>query len=122
MNYLKQSLIVSALSLLPYALASWGYVALTDGGAEDFWIAIGVLMLVRLFFAAIEALGAFLVWHFHGRRLTIDRLVALLRSNGFPKRAYAHDNFDGYVFRIATDPAAPPTLRAAAWQLQSSLG
>jgi hypothetical protein len=121
MSYLNQSLIVFVISLLPYALISWVYIALTEAGARDFWIAIGVLLLIRLFFAVIESFGAFLLWRIYGRRVTTDKLVAILRSSGFPMRVYAHDDFSNYVDRIKTDPAASPALRTAAWQLESML-
>jgi hypothetical protein len=49
----KTAAISIAFAWVPYMLVAWAYVALTAGRLKDFWIALGFLLAVRLFVAAI---------------------------------------------------------------------
>jgi hypothetical protein len=92
-------------------------VKLTDGPAREFWVALGVLLAIRLFFSIIEALGGILSWRVYGKKVMIERNLKLLRANHFPKREYAHDDFAGYLARIEQGPKYSEQLKAVAQQM-----
>lgn len=122
MNDTRSRVIVALFAFVPYALVAWGYMALTNGAAKDFWAALGVLVGVRIFFSIIETLGGVLTWHLYSKRLVIGKNLEFLRANGFPKRKYSHDDFLSYLVRIEDDPEQPTALRTAAREMHSVLG
>lgn len=117
MNDVKPTLILWAFSFVPYLVVAWVLATLGDGQESTFWLAFGSLLLARLFFAIIETLGTVLSWRVYGRRLMIDRNLAILRTNSFPKRTYAHDDFLAYLSRIEDDNEATPILHARAKEM-----
>jgi len=88
-------------SVIPYALVAWGYAWLIDGGAREFWGALGALVAARLFFAVIETLGSILTWRLWGRQQVIDRFLMVLRGNQFPQRKFPDDDFLNYIQSVA---------------------
>lgn len=91
-------------AFVPYVIVSWAYMALVDGGARHFWSAFGVLVAVRLFFGGIETVGSVLSWRLYGRKSMVNKFLHFLRANNFPKRKYAHDDFQNYLARIEGGP------------------
>ena len=97
MNDAGSRTIMALFAFVPYLLVSWAYMALVNGGGNQFWAAFGVLLAARLFFCIIETLGSILSWRLFGKRLMINKFLELLRANNFPKREYAHDDFLNYL-------------------------
>lgn len=111
-------LMIAAFAAIPYGLVTWGYTALTNGDIQAFWIALGVLLGIRLFFSLIEALGGVLSWRIYGRRIAMGNALKFLKANGFPPREYGHDNLLDYLARIQDGPEYAPPLRAAAREVE----
>lgn len=107
---------MSLFGFVPYFLVSWGYMALVDGGADQFWSAFGVLVAARLFFSFIETLGSVLSWRLYGKKLMVSKFYEFLRMNSFPKRKYAHDDFLNYLARIDDGPY-PASVKTAAKEI-----
>jgi hypothetical protein len=107
-------IILMLFSLVPYFLVSWGYVELTHGGMKEFWVALGVLLAVRLFFSIIEALGVLVSWHVYSKKVVVSRYLTWLRSHHFPKRKYFEESFVDYLERIEEEPEHSQALRATA--------
>lgn len=114
MNETKPLLILWAFSFVPYVLVSWAFTKWGDGETTSFWLVLGGLLLIRTFFGIIETLGSILSWRLYGQKLVVERNLAILRANGFPKRTYSHDDFLAYLSRIEDDPKTSPDLRARA--------
>ncbi|MEW5943720.1 MAG: hypothetical protein AB1710_07705 [Pseudomonadota bacterium] len=114
----RSQIIMASFAWVPYVLVSWGYARLSDG---SFWSALGVLLAIRLFFSVIETLGSVFAWRLYGRRKMIERNLAMLRANNFPKRQYAHDDFLNYLSRIEDDETCPQQLKMAAKQWEQAL-
>jgi hypothetical protein len=51
----------------------------------------------------------------------VKEAVAFLRTNGFPARQDAHDNFLTYLARIQDDPQYPAALRESAKEMEPTL-
>ena len=79
-------LMIAAFAAIPYGLVTWGYTAFTDGDVQAFWVALGVLLGIRLFFSLIEMLGGVLYWRLYGRRIVLSNALKFLKTNGFPPR------------------------------------
>ncbi|HQR19491.1 MAG TPA: hypothetical protein PKV98_01405 [Burkholderiaceae bacterium] len=114
----RSQIIMAVFAWIPYVLVSWGYAKLTGG---SFWPALGVLVVVRLFFSAIETLGSVLAWRIYGRKAVVERNLSLLRASNFPKRQNAHDDFLSYLGRIESDETSSQQLKAAAKQWEQVL-
>jgi hypothetical protein len=110
---------VFVLSLVPYAAVAWGWSHFN--GANSFWQVLIFLLLARLFFSVIETGGGVLIWRLHGRKRVVERFVEYLRSNGFPKRIYAHDDFLNYLVRVEDDQELSLEVRRAAKNLEGQL-
>jgi hypothetical protein len=121
MTYSQIQLLSGLFSFIPYCVVAWVYIELTNGRTTDFWIALGVLGAVRLFFAVIEGLNGVLAWHVYGKRIATRKLVEFLRAHNFPKRKYSHDDFLSYVFRIEDEPEYAIPLKFAAKEIHSAL-
>ena len=122
MNNPRSQTIVAAFAFVPYLVIAWGYMAIADGGAKEFWGALAALVVVRLFFSIIETLGSVLSCRLYGRKFMVQKYLKLLRANNFPKRKYAHDDFLGYLARVEDDPTSSPSTRAAAKEIEFYLG
>lgn len=107
MNNTRSLIITILFSFVPYVLVSWGYAELTHGDSKEFWSALGVLLLARLFFSIIETLGSVLSWRLYGKKIMVNMFVELLRVHNFPKREYAHDNLSAYLYRIMEERPPP---------------
>ena len=103
---------ISSFSLIPYLVVAWGYREMTEGDANTFWIALSVLLGVRLFFSVTETLGNVLYWRLYGRKLAVGNAVAYLRASEYPPRQYAHDNFGNYLARIQDGPRVPSNAKS----------
>jgi hypothetical protein len=114
-------IIISSFSLIPYLVVAWGYREMTEGDANAFWIALSVLLGVRLFFSVIEKLGNVLYWRLYGRKLAVGNAVAFLNASEYPPRKYFHDNFGNYLVRIQNGPECPATLRRSAVDIEHML-
>ena len=79
-------LMIAAFAAIPYGLVTWGYTVFTDGDVQAFWVALGVLLGIRLFFSLIEMLGGVLYWRLYGRRIVLSNALKFLKTNGFPPR------------------------------------
>lgn len=122
----KKSQIISSLidtwiTYIPYPLVSWGYMAFSDGGVKEFWIILGVLLTVRLFFSIIDTLGSILSWRLHGKRAQIERYLTTLRENNFPTREEVRDDFLHYVKRIQDDSNSTASIKGIANDLCTEL-
>ena len=113
-------IIMSLFAWVPYVLVSWGYSKLTH---DSFWLALGVLLVIRIFFSIIETLGSVLTWRLYGRAKMVEINLSTLRNNNFPKRQYAHDDFGSYLSRIENDYEKnyPEQLKAVARQWDQTL-
>ena len=114
-------LTISMFAAVPYVLVTWGYVKLTDGDANAFWIALGLLLGIRFFFYIIETLGDVLCWRLYQRRIAVDNAITFFRSNGYPQREYQHDDIGNNLARIQDDHRYLPLLRNSAGALERTL-
>jgi hypothetical protein len=114
----KSTIIVMLLAWVPYSAVAWGYMVLTDGTAKTFWYALGTLVAARLFFSIIEGLGGILSWRIYGKRVAVQRSLAILRANNFPKRRYAEEDFQNYLAGIEDDPECPESVKKGANEIQ----
>lgn len=117
MNDAGSRTIMALFAFVPYLLVSWAYMALVNGGGNQFWAAFGVLLAARLFFCIIETLGSILSWRLFGKKLMINKFLELLRANNFPKREYAHDDFLNYLSRIEDNPQHAASLKTSAKEI-----
>src|SRR5262245_13768586 len=114
-------LIITLFSVLPYAVVAWGYTKLTDGDTTTFWITLGVLFAIRLFFLTIESLGHVVSLRLHRRQIAVNSALKFLKANGFPPRKFADDNLWNYLARIHNDPECPDALRKSAAGIEHAL-
>ena len=117
MNDLKSALIVFVLSSLPYAVVSWAYMSLTDGGSTEFWQAYGFLVVARLFFGVIEGLGGVFAWRIYNKGQVVKGFVDLLKNNSYPQRFYQHDDALAYLCRIEDNEEYSAELRNSVREL-----
>jgi len=118
MNDTRSHMIMALFVLIASLVFSWGYMAMVDGGARQFWGTFGVLIVARLVFGVIEALGSVVSWRLHGKDLMANRILLFLRANGFPKRAYAHDDFLTYLDRIGDGVQYSASIKASAKEIR----
>lgn len=114
-------LTVARFAAIPYILVTWGYTKLTGGDTKAFWVALGALLGIRLFFLIIETLGDVLSWRLYRRGIAVGNAIAFLKANGYPPRKYSHDDFLNYLARIQGDSEYPETLRTSALQMERIL-
>ena len=117
----NSSLLLGAISLVPYAALALGYAILTGGGPRAFATALGFLVGTRLFFAAVEGVGSLLVWRLHGRKTVVAAYLNVLQTNRFPKRYYQHDDFLSYLARIHDDDSLSTEVKAVARDFERAL-
>lgn len=117
----SQIIIVMLSFLVPYSLVAWAFIAMTNGKANDFWVALGVLFALRAFFGIVETLGGILHWHLYGKRMVVDKYVEFLRTHGFPKRNSTHDGLLAYLVRIEDDQEQSASMRTAATYMHTVL-
>lgn len=115
----RSQAIGSLIASIPYALIAWGYTKFD--ASVSFWIALGVLLGVRLMFAIVELLGSVLAWRLHGRTIAVNNALRLFRENQFPPRQYRHDDLSSYLFRIKGDGNIGPELRRTAKEFEAVL-
>src|SRR5262245_34543487 len=99
----KSILIRSLIGWLPYLGVAWAYDRLSDG--EDFWMALGVLLAVRLFFALLEGLAGYVAWHLHDKRHLQRYFIDYFRKYDFPPRAWRLDDARDYLARLQDNPS-----------------
>jgi hypothetical protein len=75
------------------------------------WIALALLVGLRLFFAFIECIGGILLWRLYGHELAVSNFLRVLHENKFPARYYQHDDFLNYLSRISDDYASSNALK-----------
>jgi hypothetical protein len=121
MGDVRSQFIMALFAWVPYMLVSFAYMKLTEGSWKDFWVALGALIVVRLFFGIIEMLGGSLAWRMYGKKLMVNKHLQLLHANKFPTRQYSHDDFSAYMSRIADDPDSPAPLIVLAKEATHSL-
>ena|SRR5665647_1041225 len=121
MNDTRSRIILALFAFVPYMLVSWAYMTLSEGNTRDFWGAFGVLIGARFFFGVIETIGSVISWRLYGKKLTMDKFLLILRTNNFPKREYAHDDFLCYLARIDDGPQYPTSIKTAAKEIYSLL-
>ena len=73
------NIVTFIFALIPYIFATWIYTELTSGDWETFFIALGVLLAVRLFFSTIETLGSVLTWRLYGKKLLVEKIMCEFR-------------------------------------------
>ena len=115
MSEIRSHLIVSAIAAVPYLGVAWLFAEL---GGVHFWVALGVLLAARLFFAAVEWVGGILVWRFYGRKHMVQRNLLMLRSNKFPPPAPGSRDALSYLSQLQDDPNASPQVRNAAKEMR----
>jgi len=112
MNESKASLIGFGFAMVPHLAVAWGYVYFIDGGQPTFWLALGILIAVRLFFSIMEAVGSDLAWRFFARQKMVAYLLGIFRANAFPAKKYADDDFGNYCARLLhAQPKKPDCIR-----------
>lgn len=121
MKNAAQIFVGSLVAFIPYWLVAWGYKALVDGGAREFWSALGLLLAVRLFFAVIETLGSVLAWRLFGKRRAVRKFVEILRMNSFPKREAVDYTRGSNYFSSIYKGDYPEALKAAACEFDCML-
>ena len=122
MNDTKSGLIVLSLSIVPYAAVAWIYSSFVgDGSQRGFWVALGALLAVRLFFSVIETFGGLLRWRLYQKRRTIASIVQVLRANKFPLKEYETDSFSMYLSRILQDYEPKPDVVRAAREFETMM-
>lgn len=109
---------MAVFACVPYVLASWGCAKFSEVG---FWPALGGIVAIRLLFGIVETLGSALAWHLYGKNQMIERNLSMLRSNNYPKRRFAHDDFLNYLSRLEEDDACPQQIKIAAKQWEQAL-
>ena len=112
------NIVTFIFALIPYIFATWIYTELTSGDWETFFIALGVLLAVRLFFSAIETLGSVLTWRLYGKKLLVEKIMHIFQANHFPKREYKHEDVGNYVTRLREDNETPLLVKTASEQLE----
>jgi hypothetical protein len=117
----KSLLVVVALSLVPYLVVSWGYTHLVDGGARAFGQALWVLVIGRIFFAAVETLGSTVAWRLYGKLPVVSKYLTLLQTHKFPERIFAHDDLSSYLDRIEQGEEFSDALRNSASDMRKAL-
>lgn len=108
---------VIAFSSLPYLMLAWALMVITDGDAKDFWLALGVLLVLRMFFSAVEALGGILLWRLYGRRFAVRKTLAVFRTNDFPAAELGEDVY-AYLYRVQRAPGCSAQLRDRVQELE----
>ncbi len=119
---MKQDLIISAFTLIPYLLVAWAFNVLSDGDASTFWKALVVLVAVRVIFAFIDMLGGLLRWRLWGGKQLVTYALGWFNTHQFPQRKYADDDMGNYLALIQGDPEQPLALRMAAAELERLFG
>jgi hypothetical protein len=100
---------------LPNLLIAWAYTTFVGGHSRDFWIAFGVLVVVRLVFSSFDVLVNLLTWKLYRKRFVVDAIVKDFRRFNFPKRDPDEDWLE-YLSRIQGTESLPfGTRRAAAF-------
>ena len=120
-EYVKSFSISVAFSAIPYVLVAWGITKFTNGDTQAFWVALGVLIGLRLFFSIIEMLGGILYWRLYARRITLDSMLKFLKANDYPPRKDPHDGIISYILRIQNDPEYPEPLRKSTFWIEHEL-
>jgi hypothetical protein len=120
MNETKSGLIVFTFAIIPYVAVAWGYAHFAgDGSRREFWIALGVLLAVRLFFSVIETLGGVLAWRLYHKKRMVTAIVQVLRANKFPPKQRETDSFSAYLARIVRDYEPKPDFLRAGQGIRS---
>ena len=117
----RTHLVLMALAIVPYAAVAWVYMSLVNGGAGDFWIALGVVIGVRLCFAVIEGLGAALSWRLYTKKVLVQKFIDHMRLRQLPKRKFAEEGFTEYVSRLEDDPKQPDSVKRVATEFRMGL-
>lgn len=105
----------------PYLVVSWGYMNLTDGKSNSFWIAMGVLVGIRSAFGVIEFCIGVIRWRLFGQKFAVQVILSVLKSNNFPMRDQRSYNFSSYLFWITEDYQPKPSPQRAAKEMQDML-
>jgi hypothetical protein len=106
----RRGYIVNKLcSLIPYLLVAWVLNEFVGEGSY-FWMILGIMLLIRLGFSIMEAIGGILAWRFYNRKVMVNRVVDFLKAHNFPPRRCAFDDFDAYLSRIDKFGQYPPKL------------
>ena len=117
----KLLLVSFVFSSVPYLLVTWAYTAFTNGAAKDFWLALAILLGIRLFFSVIETLGGVLAWRVYGKRTSVQATLQVFRDRNFPKRTFREEDFGEYLERLLLDGAdrsLPPETRESLTEFQ----
>lgn len=85
-----------AVMMAPYPLLAWGCAATLS---ISFWIALALLVALRILFNVIDTLGETIAWRLMGRRQTIQFMVRHFRDNKYPLRRQ-HVGFPLYLDRL----------------------
>lgn len=114
----RAQMMASGLSLAVYAAIAWVGTQIFD---LKFWRVFGALIAARAFFSLIEGVATFLNWRLAGRPAAVEGFLAVLRTNNFPPRENAHDDFLGYLARLDSDYQPKPDYQRAAKELYTLL-
>ena len=113
--------IALGFALVPYVLIAWAYTELNEGTLRQFWIALGILLVVRTFFSIIEGFGNMLAWRLYGRQRLIHKLLAFLTHHKLPSRQYQHQDASLYLQGISEDKRHSEAVRLYAGEMYRSL-
>lgn len=106
-------LVITGIAALPDLGLSWLYMKLMDGSAGDFWIALGILYAVQLFWGAKHLLAGSLVFRLYGKRRVVEVLHESFRKSGFPAPERA-EGASEYLARLCDDEQQPLNVHFAA--------
>jgi len=108
--------IVSAvlLGMVPDVVIAVVAAAWTDSGVFGFFVTLIGLQIVYLSIWAKNAIWAWLVFLFRGRRQMSGYLFDYLRTNAFPEPGDYHDDVESYFQGVMDNERAPAELRIKA--------
>lgn len=95
-----RSWVVLIVSAIAYSGIAGAFTFLTDGDRKFFFIVIGCLIALRLFYEVLEVAVGIAVWRLYGRRVAVENYVKAMRDARMPRRYYSTDDVGNYLARI----------------------
>jgi hypothetical protein len=93
----------AVIAWVPDIAIAWGYAKVTDGGWQEFWIAI--IALQALYFALwIKKAGwGWVIWWLYGKRSMARTMEKFFRDNNFPHPAMWVGGLSDYLEQVLAD-------------------
>jgi hypothetical protein len=103
---MKSALVWTLVASVFYGGVAWGFTKVIDGGKQEFFWTLGILIALRLAYLTMEFVIGIVVWRVYGRRVAVNNFVAIMREGKLPKRVYCTDDTSSYLTRIINAPNA----------------